>query len=227
MKFKYSLLLIPAAMALAATRSVAATVMNYAGTAAVTARGDGPYTIGSIFQVNVTGVQITHLGVMDADNPGDAGNNGFADSDGFANDGTISVGLWSWDGTTATLLTPVTFTVGTTDTYSDGYRYAALTTPVDLVSGQQYILGARVGAGIEWFLDGGANPAQFSTTPGDFTLIKSTHNNGGAFSVAPTIDGTSTLGRWGAANAMYTIVPEPSTALLGGLGLLALLRRRR
>lgn len=224
MKLKHSLLLSPVVLALAVSGTDAATVLNYAGSTAVTARGDGPYTIGSIFQVNVSGLQITHLGVMDADNPGDAGNNGFADSDGFANGGTISVGLWSWDGTAATLLTPLSFTVATSDSYANGYRYAQLTTPVNLVSGQQYILGARVGSGIEWFLDGEPSSAQFSATSG-FTLLKSTHNNGGAFSVAPTIDGTGVLGRWGAANAI--VVPEPSAALFGGLGLLALLRRRR
>lgn len=224
LKSNFSPLSLASALALTVTltNAGAATVLSYAGSQAVQARDDGTYNIGSIFKVNASGLQITHLGVMDADNPGDAGNNGFADPDGFAAS-PISVGLWSWDGVTATLLASAT--VGSADTYADGYRYVELSGgPVSLTLNQQYILGARVGGGIEWFLDGQQQgSAQFSAASGDFTLLMSTYSGGGF--AAPTTDGTGVLGRWGAANAI--VVPEPSAVLLGGLGMLALLRRRR
>ena len=61
-------------------------------------------------------------------------------------------------------------------------------------------------------------------TPGNYTLeVYSEISTNG-------VDAAATIGNVNGGNnykANYTVVPEPSAALLGGLGVLALLRRRR
>lgn len=222
MKFKHSLQLAIGILALALTlpASNAASVLTYTGGGAP-GRIDGSFTVGSIFTVNTAGLSITQLGVMDASATGTA-------TDGFITS-PIDVGLWSYDGTTATLLTPG-ISVSSTDTLTNGYRYTTLAAPVSLTLGGQYIIGALVGAGHEYFLDGddgAVTPISIVAGSADFTLNSSSFDSGGPFAAPTTIAG-GPVGRWGPANA--TVVPEPSSvamAVMGGVGMLGMLRRRR
>jgi hypothetical protein len=83
------------------------------------------------------------------------------------------------------------------------------------------LIGAAVGGGIEWFLDGTTSP--FSSNSG-FTLVRNVFAPGGTLT-APLSDGGGNIGRWGPANAL--VVPEPATASLLVAGLVGLARVRR
>lgn len=226
MKFKHPLLLTSALLALGAITSEAASILTYTPQSGTVSQSGGTHTIGSRIQVNVTGLSITQLGVMDTTGSGTTG------SDGFVAAGNVSVGIWSWDpGTNTASATPLAqATVGDSDTLIGGYRYVTLATPLALISGQQYLIGAYVGGGIEWWLEDntlngvGGGPEMISASSGDFTLLDNRFVSG-SFGAPVNFGGGTGAGRWGAANAM--VVPEASSALLGGLGLLALLRRRR
>jgi hypothetical protein len=203
--------LLPAVALLAFSSANAATVLTYNGVAGSSAN-TGNNTIGAKFTVNTTGLSITHLGVQDV-NIGTAG----AGTDGFT--ATIPVSIWSGDG--LTLL--ATANVTGTETIIDSYRYVELSTPLALISGNSYLIGAYMGGGGERWIEGFPG-SRFASGSGDLTLNSSNFANGNA---APTsVGGTGALiGRWGAANAL--VIPEPSAALLGGIGLLSLMRRRR
>ena len=205
-----------------------AIVLDYNPAIQGTARGDGPWVIGTLFQVGPQNQLITHLGAQDADAAATAndpdgadGLTGFADDDGFVRP-FIDVGLW--DATGTTLLAQAR--VLTTDPVVDSWRWHALTSAVVLQANTQYLIGATVGAGIEWFIDDVTAPVPFTANPG-FSLIQNRFISSPTGTLlAPTSNGTGVLGRWGAANAA-SLIPEPATATLllltGGL----FIRRRR
>ncbi len=209
-------LLLSAALLLAALPSacLAAAVVSY-NSAPATSRGDGPWTVGIAFTVTQAGgVLVTQLGVQDA------GSGGSPNTDGFV---AVSAAVGLWDSTGGTLL--ATATVTSTDTLIDSYRYVTLGTPVTLATGT-YLLGAAVGSGIEWFLDGNPSTSPFVAAAG-IIWVENRYQSGGALA-APVLNGGGSLGRWSPANAQFTVIPEPSvtlTGIAGGLGLL--LRRRR
>ncbi|HEV2693588.1 MAG TPA: glycoside hydrolase [Verrucomicrobiae bacterium] len=146
-------------------------------------RGDGPYTTGNTFTVADKNVVVDKLGVMDI------GNDGF-----YA---PVQAGIWSADGTS--LL--ATVTVSSSDPYIGGYRYHALATPVTLSAGVTYLIGARVGSGIEWFYD--ALPATLVNASPAIFLGDSCFNN--AANLAAPTNSSGFVARWAAANATFTI----------------------
>lgn len=181
--------------------------------ASISHRLDGPYTIGMLFQVGPSPITISHLGVQD---DGSSGPN----SDGFVG-GSVNVGLWNADGTT--LLGSVQ--VASSDLLLDTYRYHALTGYITLQANTQYLIGAAVGVGREWWEDN--YPSGTATFAGNGVSIIQNRVNVGGTLAAPLLDGTSTLGRWGPANA--TFIPEPSTLAMllgGGIGLWLFVWRR-
>jgi len=165
-------------------------------------RADGPYTVGSLFQVDQAGgIIVTHLGVQDV------GDNGFS--------GATSVGLWNAAGTTLLAST----TVSGSDILIDHYRYVTLATPVTLTQGTSYLLGAVVGGTFPAFSDGLVQRTRYSPFSSEFagiTLQDSVVGFGGAALTAPLLSG-GYPGRWGAANALFAVPDGGATLPLLGL----------
>jgi hypothetical protein len=209
-------------MARAAPARAAAIVTYNTSTGGSTAvRFDGPYTVGNLFTVGADDEQVTALGVQGITSRGVA--------DGSLTT-SVQVGIWSWNGTTATSL--VSATVSGADTLgAGGYRYHTLDTPALLTHGQSYLIGTLVGnisGGPAYFFDAAFPPAQttmFAMT-GDITWAGNRLNTHATFQ-APTSTDNSAYIRWGAANALLAPVPEPASLALLGLGGLVLLARRR
>src|SRR5688572_11427263 len=96
-------------LALGSITSQAASVLTYTGTGTNSSQATGDFTIGSRFQVNVSGLSVTQLGVMDTTGSGTLG------TDGFATTGEVSVGIWSWNPLTSTAVLLASTTVGDAD----------------------------------------------------------------------------------------------------------------
>jgi galactan endo-1,6-beta-galactosidase len=145
-------------------------------------RGDGPYTMGYVFTVASQNLVVDKLGAMDVY------------GDGFY--APVQVGLWIGDG--ATLLGTVT--VNSTDALSGEYRYHALASPLTLAAGVSYLIGARVGSGIEWFLD--SWPDNF-TTANTAIVLGDARYSARSVLAAPT-NSSDFAARWAPANATFT-----------------------
>jgi hypothetical protein len=125
--------------------NVAANLITYIPGAA-NHRADGPFTIGNLFTVGADDLVLSQLGAQDNSSGGPT-NDGFFSS-------PISVGLWNATGTTLLASASVPSSAPIIDTY----RYAPINGggTITLISGNQYLIGAAVGGGIEWFEDGGS-----------------------------------------------------------------------
>jgi hypothetical protein len=148
---------------------------------------------------------ITHLGVQDDGASGPNPPNGFVTS-------PINVGLWNATGTTLLANTGVL----STDPLNDSYRYHALTSPVVLSANTQYLIGAAVGSGLEFFEDSGAAVSP-PFTGLEVAMIQNRFNGPNGTLQPPLSDGTLTVGRWAPANALAVALPEPGTIVIWGL----------
>lgn len=208
-----AILCVVGAVALTPSRSQADDpAFTYTGSL-TTGRSDFSGTVGNLFTVGAQPLTITALGAQDFSATGAASN-------GLLN--PIQVGIWNSTG--STLLTQVTVPSGTATPFVSGYRYDSnLSQPLTLSANTQYLIGAFVGGGKEWFGDGG-NTASYSATGGvtfDAARLFATQ---GQFA-APTTNGTLSPGRWAPAN--FLAVPEPGSLSLLALCGLGLLKRRR
>lgn len=167
-------------------------------------RSDHSGTVGLVFTVGGSNLSVTALGFQDSLD------NGLTSSH--------EVGLWD---STGNLIASVTVPSGTSGTLSGNYRYAAISA-VTLIANQQYTIGAQVFNGGDAWTDSGAGAGLSIST--DVTAGGDRFMTGGF--ARPTTDGAGHDLRWGPGNMQYSVVPEPGVALLGGLGALALLRRR-
>jgi hypothetical protein len=211
-----NLLLVCGAIAMLGTPAAQAApipAIDFDGTA--DSRIDGPYVVGNLFTVGAQNLQVTALGVQDY------GSDNAPSTDGFL---ASPRGVGIWDATGTSLLASTT--VASTDPLTGTYRYATIT-PIELSAGLQYLIGASVGAGLEYFGDSFA-AASYTGSPGLITLNASRFAFGGTL-VAPTNSGGFDAGRWGPANFLAVPVPEPSSLALFLLGsaLLRLVRTKR
>lgn len=171
------------------------------------ARDNRTTNVGGSFVVGSSDLSVTSLGFQDFDDNGLVGSH--------------AVGLWTSGGT---LLATVSVPSGTGATLLDHFRYVTLGGAVTLTAGQTYFIGAHVtNAGGDSWSDGAAGTVTPSPSIGSYNATFTD----GASLTRPTGDGGAPDTRWGPANMQFTVVPEPGAALLGGLGALCLLRRRR
>lgn len=151
---------------------------------------------------------------------------GFYDHNGDGLTVGHDVGLYLWDGSAYTLQVKATIPAGTTATLEGGFRWVDIADFTLSNTGfQSYLIYATTAAG-----DGDL----WGETTAFDTSIGSTYQGWygsdpiGSLGSSADLDGTgsSPPSIFNAGNVGYA-VPEPSAALLGGLGLLCLLRRRR
>lgn len=151
---------------------------------------------------------------------------GFYDHDGDGLTVGHDVGLYLWDGSAYTLQVKATIPAGTTATLEGGFRWVDIADFTLSDTGfQSYLIYATTTAG-----DGDL----WGVTTAFDTSIGSTYQGWygsdpiGSLGSSADLDGTGSTppSIFNAGNVGY-VVPEPSAALLGGLGLLCLLRRRR
>jgi hypothetical protein len=177
-------------------------------------------TEGFSFTVGPSALSVTRLGILDAQ---------------FKTNGTglfeaHQVGLWNTQGV---LLGSTTVPGGTTAPLLDGFRFADLSSAVLLNPGQTYVLGAQYPTD----LLSDPNPdmalvessAQMAALMTGATFVQGQRTGQGVnFFSFPTETGTS---GYVGPNMEFIEVPEPSTLVLGllgltGLGSFAHLRRR-
>jgi MYXO-CTERM domain-containing protein len=193
----------------------ASTAAHAATTAVTVAAGTkttntGDWAAGWEFTVS-TSIQVTQLGKFDYENNGLVG---------------TAVGLYNRT-TGGTQLATVSL-VGASSELSGAYTayYATLPTPITLTPGNTYTIVA---------VQDGPSEAIFwanstATYASEITYVRGIASAGASLpatftSNSPNLTGT-TQGYFG-GTFKFDPVPEPSGALLGGLGMLALLRRRR
>lgn len=179
--------------------------------------------MGHRFSVS-TGVDVKSLVFM-----GWSGVSGISGTDGDA----VTVRLWNAD-TGAELAshaftndavntagaTPVTYTHGT----YVGIRYEFSISPLTLTPGVNYMISSDTYAGGIQHIREDNGTASTQTVASEITFGGEFF--GGAGTTIPnSADGT--VLKYGGPSFTYDVVPEPSAALLGSLGVLALLRRRR
>jgi hypothetical protein len=138
---------------------------------------------------------------------------GFWEEPGFPLLQSHQVGLWS---STGTLLGSTT--VLPTSPLTASFRYEPIA-PVLLTAGNTYALGASITSP---FLDSYATFASSVTTAPEVSFLTDLRNNSaGGFSFPTIADGN--IGRFGPNLQFISSVPEPSTLILAGGGVLGLL----
>ena len=184
----------------------------------------GGFVIGNELTIGGVDVAVNFLGVWDQG------------SDGLA--ASHQVGVWDAGGA---LVASTTVPSGTSALLDDSYRYAALAQPIALLAGQTYRIGALYENALDpfndpWDPDGDGNPANspavgdgVAVTPGaGVATINGDYFAASAVLANPSSFGGGTPGRWGAANALFVVVPEPTTlVLVMGLGVVVVRRRNR
>jgi hypothetical protein len=151
-------------------------------------RSDGPYMIGYDFTVGASNITLNTLGAEDITNSGAAG----------YGDGTFAasqVGIWNAAGT---LLGSVNIKANTGSPIINGFRYERLASPITLLAGQTYTIGAQKGGGVDYFSDGGST-ANYAASLGASGLVA--RFNGSVTFAKPVSAGGLDGGRWSGGNA--------------------------
>jgi len=208
----YSLLIVPllglAVWASPANAQISAVTFT-GGTANGTTAAYSNYNWGYSFTANTDGIVVDDLSVYDV------GGDGLAESH--------DVGIWQ--GTT--LIGTVTIDAGTVDSIQDGFRYKALSTPITLIKGQTYTVGANFATTADKFALYCTNATYYSgITLTSYQMIGVAAS--GATLTEPTnkFGGDGTQGDFG-GSFIVASVPEPQTYAMVGVGLLSLLGFRK
>ena len=189
---------------------------SHAATAAVTVAAGtkttntGEWAAGWEFTVS-TSIQVTHLGKFD-----------------YEANGLVGTDVGLYDRTAGGTQLATVSLVGASSESSGAYTayYATLSTPITLTPGNTYtIVAVQDGPGEAIFWAN--NTATYAS---GINYVRGIASSGSSLpatftSNSPALTGT-TNGYFG-GTFKFDAVPEPSAALLGGLGMLALLRRRR
>jgi hypothetical protein len=166
---------------------------------------DGTGTIGTEFTVGSVGVWVSRVGYFDWD------------QDGLLN--PHDVGIFAMDGT---LLGSSVVPAGTLASLDGGFRWTDLGSAFYLNSNTDYVVAAFMpGDPDNDFFIGGT-----ATIDPHFTLVGDWWGAGASISF-PTLDLLSGTDGWFGPNFQGDPVPEPTTMLLVGSGLLGLAARRR
>jgi hypothetical protein len=165
-------------------------------------------TLGYEVTLGSTPLQLTALGIWDSN------------SDGLA--ASHDVGVWNADGTV--LKGFVSIPAGVGATLVNGYRYADLATPMDLAPHTTYIIGASYQTDDEYRWFAGFGDYANDHTAGGITIGLGRYDASTSLTYPTHTTGITYTG----PNALFTVVPEPTSLLL----LLpatfpAFLRRRR
>lgn len=166
-------------------------------------------TFGYEFTVGSQDISVNALGIWDS-----SAGVGLIDSH--------DVGLWDAFGL---LLTSVTIPSGNSSTLSaSGFWYEPISGSVTLYANTTYVLGAKYPVTAP-SIDTGVALATTTSDP-EITLGDARRTSSMTFDFPDVIVGGLNDGYFG-PNMDYTVVPEPATWSLLGLGLLALVRSRR
>jgi len=181
--------------------------------------GDG-FSLGSKFTVVSANIEVTALGIYDVTGAG------FFQSH--------EVGLW--DVTAGnTQVADVTIPTGTSAVLLNGFRYIDVSSPVDLVAGDQYILAAFYPVGQVVGVNdqlrdccGAGSNAATDANFGSFFAAFTTTGLGSSAGHLTEPNGSVAGTDYAGPNFEFQSVPEPASGVLLGLGaaMLALLRRR-
>lgn len=218
----------------------AATLLSFASSEAATIAFDSTINttasagsifsngVGHVFQVNTATVPVGQSVVVSQ-----LGIEGYFG--GSATAEGLVIRLWD----TANSTTPLaSYTFTPSDSFTvvdyahgsyDGRRYLGTIAPITLNSGSTYVIAAYgfggAGAGERSYIGGGSG-APVQAVASQITFLQERYSTT-ANTMPATNDGTSGILKYGGPTFTFDVVPEPSIALLGGLGVLTLLRRRR
>jgi hypothetical protein len=166
--------------------------------------GNPPFTLGWEFSVGSRDMLATGIGFFDSS------------QDGLTE--SHEMGIFASDGS---LLRSGTIAAGTGATLIDQFRYIGIA-PLLLSAGQTYRVGAVFATG--------ADPVVFPGFATGFSTVPGITFNGSRFAFGATLaDPTLSLSAdpaYFGVNIDATAVPEPTTLLLLGSGMVALIRRR-
>ena len=174
-------------------------------------RNDYTGSLGYKFTSTTSTTVINSLGFVDAN------------SDGLNTSHLVSLFEVS-SGETYNLLASVTVGAGTSGFLDGGYRWATIPSiTLSNIAGSAYIVMAQVvlGDGDNWGDSAGFDSSIGSLGSGSLvspTSLGNPHNFSSELNNAPPSYNPGNIS---------TLIPEPATTLLGALGMLALLRRRR
>lgn len=198
---------------------------------------DGPLTVGNLFQVGDNDILINALGVQDIifETATPVTSDTDSGADFYTTDG-ISVGIWRVDAQGGINSVVSAVVLSSNALGNDGYRYISLgDNSVQLAAGAKYLIGAYVGSEQEGYL--ASNGSLFTNGSSNTQLLEARFIDGESSLTAPTRvpseiygDQVHPTGGWAPANALFTVVPEPTSCLLIGGSLFAAAaqaRRRR